>query len=69
MTPAGRRWVTYTDVTLDQSDFAELGHDFETRSGLVRRGMVGAAASRLFPLREAVAFARDWFWAHRPRHR
>jgi len=67
MTPAGRRWVTYTGIALDDGDFAELGRDFETRTGVVLRGTVGSAECGLFPLRDAVAYAQQWLGPQRKR--
>jgi aminoglycoside 3-N-acetyltransferase len=66
-TPHGRRWVTYQDISLDDSDFAALGADFERASDTVRAGTVGSANCRLFPLRAAVAFAAGWMGRHRGR--
>ncbi|MDQ0797690.1 aminoglycoside N(3)-acetyltransferase [Streptomyces sp. B1I3] len=67
----GRRWWEYEDVELDDSDFAALGGDFERAdvTGAVRRGRVGAAPCRLFPLRAAVDFATGWLVEHRVRAR
>ncbi|MEU9193597.1 aminoglycoside N(3)-acetyltransferase [Streptomyces hundungensis] len=64
-TPHGRRWVTVQDTALDSDRFDELGADFE-RDRPVVRGRVGAAACRLFPVRDAVAYARRWLETHRP---
>lgn len=59
----GRAWYTYTDVRLDASPFARIGAAYEAgpagAEGLVR-GRVGAADSRLFGLRPAVAHAAAW---------
>jgi aminoglycoside 3-N-acetyltransferase len=66
MTPEGRRWVTYTGIALDDSDFAELGRDFEAEADVVVRGSVGLAEGRLFPIRDAVAYAQR-FRSHRRR--
>lgn len=67
---SGRRWITYTDVNLDDSDFAPLGAAFQHRSTNVVTGPIGNAASRLFPLAEAVTFAKDWMAVNRrPRDR
>ncbi|WP_433439533.1 aminoglycoside N(3)-acetyltransferase [Nonomuraea sp. CA-141351] len=60
----GRTWCEFVDVDVDASDFEALGADFE-RTGAVRRGLVGAAEARLFPLIAAVDYAADWFAAHR----
>ncbi len=62
----------FTDIDLDDSDFALLGADLEATaetdasSGL-RRGFVGAAECRLAPMRPAVDFACSWLMAHRRR--
>jgi aminoglycoside 3-N-acetyltransferase len=65
MTPAGRRWVRYEGAELDASCFAELGDAYESTSGSVAVGTVGAAAARLLRIRDAVGFAVDWLLAHR----
>ncbi|MGW7302677.1 aminoglycoside N(3)-acetyltransferase [Streptomyces sp. NPDC054829] len=62
--PAG--WETVTEVSITSDRFDELGHDFE-RDRPVVRGKVGAADARLFPVAEAVAYARRWLEIHRPR--
>lgn len=60
----------FTDIDLDDSDFALLGADLEATaetdasSGL-RRGLVGSAQCRLVPMRLAVDFACSWLIAHR----
>jgi aminoglycoside 3-N-acetyltransferase len=58
MTEHGPHWVGFVDADLDDSDFAELGHGLEgdasRAGGPLARGRVGAADSRLFPLRWAV---------------
>lgn len=60
----------YTDIDLDDGDFASLGADLESAeapgitSGL-RRGHVGAADCRLVPLRMAVDFACSWLMTRR----
>jgi aminoglycoside 3-N-acetyltransferase len=46
----------FWDVALDDSDFAALGGRMDS-AGFVRRGRVGAAESRLIPIRCAVEFA------------
>lgn len=59
-----RRWVTWTDVSTNSDDFADLGKDFEG-TGKVTRGKVGAAETRLFGLKDAVAHAVAWLPEHR----
>jgi aminoglycoside 3-N-acetyltransferase len=68
LTPAGRRWVEWTDVDLDDADFAALGAAYEAAAPAeVRVGPVGAAESRLLPVRGAVTFATRWLGEHRRR--
>jgi aminoglycoside 3-N-acetyltransferase len=64
MTDHGREWITYVDVATDSDDFDRLGAAYEPTATL-RRGQVGNADTRLFPLPEAVAFATDWLREHR----
>ncbi|MFQ3563186.1 AAC(3) family N-acetyltransferase, partial [Streptomyces gramineus] len=54
-------------VSVTSDRFDELGHDFERDRPVVLGGPVGAAKARLFPLREAVAYAERWLPVHRPR--
>ncbi|WP_243225598.1 aminoglycoside N(3)-acetyltransferase [Microbacterium sp. CIAB417] len=62
---AGERvWRTWTDVVLDEEDFERIGADFET-TGAVCSGPVGDSTSRLFPLRDAVAYGAAWMAEHR----
>ncbi|MCA1655699.1 MAG: AAC(3) family N-acetyltransferase [Pseudonocardiaceae bacterium] len=63
-TEHGREWVTYTDVAVNSDDFSALGAAYE-QLGDVRRGRVGAADSKLFPMDKAVAFAAEWLLANR----
>lgn len=62
-----RRWYRYRDVLLDDSDFERLGEDFEASDAgrAIRQGSVADADSRLFPMGEAVAFARAWMSVNR----
>lgn len=59
-----RQWVTYTDVDLDESDFARLGAEFDA-AGQTSTGKVGSATARLFRQRDAVDFATGWLAQHR----
>lgn len=58
-----RYWRTYDDIEYDDEAFEEIGEAFE-RTGAVRNGRVGSAASRLFSQRAAVDFAVDWLRAN-----
>ncbi|WP_326591826.1 aminoglycoside N(3)-acetyltransferase [Streptomyces sp. NBC_01294] len=65
--PQGRRqegeWTAYEDVTLDDSDFAEIGRTFP--DSRVRRGRVGGASTMLFSLPDAVDHALEWMTENR----
>ncbi|MER5530149.1 AAC(3) family N-acetyltransferase [Streptomyces sp. NPDC002677] len=66
----GRQWHEFEDVALDDSDFARIGAWLEDQSigpgrPLVRHGLVGAAPTRLLPLRPAVDLALHWLKRHR----
>ncbi|MEV7029938.1 AAC(3) family N-acetyltransferase [Streptomyces sp. NPDC093272] len=63
----GGGWEVVTEVSVTSDRFGELGHDFERDRPVVLGGPVGAARARLFPLREAVAYAERWLPVHRPR--
>ncbi|MGV9453440.1 aminoglycoside N(3)-acetyltransferase [Streptomyces sp. NPDC003635] len=63
--PGPLGWETVTEVSISSDRFDELGHDFE-RDRPVVRGKVGAADVRLFPVTDAVAYARRWLEIHRP---
>ncbi|MEV7285922.1 AAC(3) family N-acetyltransferase [Streptomyces sp. NPDC093252] len=64
--PSPDGWEEVTEVSISADRFDELGHDFE-RDRPVVRGTVGAAATRLFPVADAVAYAETWLATHRPR--
>ncbi|MEV7090060.1 AAC(3) family N-acetyltransferase [Streptomyces sp. NPDC093085] len=57
------RWVEYEDVHLDDSDFEVIGAAFPW--GLERKGRVGGAETRLFPVKDAVAHATVWMAGNR----
>jgi aminoglycoside 3-N-acetyltransferase len=57
-------WWRYRDIDLNDSDFGELGLDFEN-SEIPFRGIVGDAECRLLPYRSTVDYAGDWFRHHR----
>ena len=59
-----RRWVTFTDLDIDEGDFPAIGHAFEA-TGLVRRGRVGHGDAALMPQRPLVDFATRWMGGHR----
>ena len=59
-----RRWVTYDELDIDDSDFEELGAAFAA-SGAQARGPVGAGTARLMGQRAVVDFAVPWLERHR----
>ncbi|MGM9931024.1 aminoglycoside N(3)-acetyltransferase [Pradoshia sp.] len=54
-----RKWVEFHDLDYDDTDFDEIGVEFE-REHKIKRGKIGSAHSRLFSMREAVDFAEKW---------
>jgi aminoglycoside 3-N-acetyltransferase len=60
----------FTDICLDDSDFALIGIALDAvtwpdSGAAVRRGHVGMAACTLLPMSAAVDFARSWMESHR----
>lgn len=60
-----RVWKWFTDFAYDSEDFGRIGQ-FYDHEGSVQKGAVGSAESRLFDLKEAVDFAKQWLMIHRP---
>ncbi len=67
-TSAGREWIKYTDVALDDADFATLGSDFEAKSSAVVVRHVGEATARMFRIQAAARFSTQWITLRRTRH-
>jgi len=59
-----RIWKWFEDFHYDSEDFTQIGEQFEKHSSVVV-GEVGNAACRLFNLKEAVDFARQWLQNNR----
>ncbi len=59
-----RRWVTFTDLDIDEGDFPAIGAAFE-EDGSARRARVGHASALLMPQRPLVDFATRWMTDHR----
>lgn len=64
-------WITYEDVDLDDTDFADLGTDYEKNDlgrarPLILRGSVGAAETHSLVMQDAVDFAVPWLSEKRP---
>jgi aminoglycoside 3-N-acetyltransferase len=69
-TDRGREWVHFDTVDLDSTDFGLIGKELEGSVDWVRTHRIGAAHSRLLPLRESVEFAYEWLLRQRsPRTR
>lgn len=65
MTENGRRvWKWFDDYDYDADDFSAIGAEYE-KIGAVRIGSIGNAVCRLFDLRPAVDFAREWMERNR----
>ncbi|MFE0423821.1 aminoglycoside N(3)-acetyltransferase [Streptomyces sp. NPDC058953] len=54
----GKKWTTYEDVVLDDSEFDTIGADFPDR--LVRLGQLVGRRARLFPIKAAIRHAGRW---------
>jgi len=54
-----RQWVEFVEIDYDDTPFEQIGRDYEAQHG-VRMGRVGAASTRLMPIRSLVDFAARW---------
>jgi aminoglycoside 3-N-acetyltransferase len=54
-----REWRRFRDIDFDTGPFEQIGTAFD-RAGHVRRGSIGEADARLFPVRLAADFAAEW---------
>lgn len=52
-------WVNYKDINYDDSDFLELGYDFESKYP-IQIGYVGQAKSKLIEMKVLCDFAEEW---------
>jgi aminoglycoside 3-N-acetyltransferase len=59
-----RQWVSYRALDIDDSDFEQLGADYEAKHP-VTKGKVGNAEVRFFRQRPIVDFAVEWIALHR----
>lgn len=59
-----RIWKWFEDYTYDSDDFCFLGKEFDLHPE-VKRGKIGNADCRLFPMKNAVEFAMSWLPQHR----
>lgn len=59
-TGTNRRFLDYTDVDLDDSDFDVLGKDMENSTLPIGSGPVGRTTARVIEMKGAVDFATVW---------
>ncbi len=59
--------VRFEDIEGTSDDFAELGREFESSTGAVTVGRVGAATARRMEQRPLVDYGVRWLAEHRPR--
>lgn len=59
-----RSWKWFDDYEYNSDDFSELGKAFEGRHKVTKKN-VGNAECRLFSLREAVDFSKEWLLENR----
>ena len=55
-----RRWVTFSELDLDNSDFSEIGNTFSEETGLVKSANVGDCQGLLMPQPKLVDFGVQW---------
>lgn len=75
-TAGQRRWRSWSELEVDDSDFKDVGQAFEndpdaTAQHLVKTGQIGLASSTLLSLSALVDFATNWFNTNRttgPKH-
>ena len=60
-----QRWVEYSHVDFDESDFVMLGDAYSAAGGTETRASLGAGEIRRLPMRELVDFAIGWIAEHR----
>lgn len=60
-----QRWVAYSHIDFDESDFVMLGDAYSAAGGTEMRVSLGAAEIRRVPMRELVDFATAWIAQHR----
>ncbi|MBK9713574.1 MAG: AAC(3) family N-acetyltransferase [Kouleothrix sp.] len=60
-----RQWAAFDDITIDASDFEQIGADFAGETGLERRAAAGAATALLMPQRALVDYAVTWMEKNR----
>ncbi|MGL6009779.1 MAG: aminoglycoside N(3)-acetyltransferase [Culicoidibacterales bacterium] len=59
-----REWVWFDDCDYDSDDFLKLGRTF-SKTYPVSQGTVGSAATKLFSIRDAINYAKQWLGENR----
>ena len=60
-----REWVWFDEPAWNSDDFETIGRDFESETDYVVSGTIGAAKTKLIPLRMLVDYAKDWMTENR----
>ena len=60
-----REWVWFDEPAWNADDFERIGSDFELETDRVISGTLGAAKTKLIPLRTLVDYAKDWMRENR----
>jgi aminoglycoside 3-N-acetyltransferase len=60
-----QRWVEYSHIDFDESDFVTLGDAYSAAGGTEMQARLGAGEIRRLPMRELVDFAIGWIAQHR----
>jgi aminoglycoside 3-N-acetyltransferase len=61
------RWVEYSHIDFDESDFVMLGDAYSAAGGTEMRAPLGAGEIHRIPMRELIEFATDWIAQQRRR--
>ncbi|TDQ41087.1 aminoglycoside N(3)-acetyltransferase [Aureibacillus halotolerans] len=54
------QWSTYNDINNESDDFGQIFNEFNSATGLVKKGSIGEAESFLMPQKNIVDFSVDW---------
>jgi aminoglycoside 3-N-acetyltransferase len=64
-----QRWVEYSHVDFDESDFVMLGDAYAAAGGTEARAPLGVGEIRRLPMRDLIDFATGWIAEHRLQRR
>lgn len=60
-----RKWIWFEDIDIDSDDFEQIGLDYEKEFRAVTIGKIGNADCKLFAMKPAVDFAKEWIVKNR----